>query len=264
MRRSFLTLVAALIPVAVATPAPCTLVGLQYVTDSYVATQTGAEQPEMPPSLGNGLGFLFRQGYVENFDSVTDQMMRWPMRVDHRRSLLDRVTCETFTELIGSIDGKPYALGTRLPVIRDVAAAEIAMIWATTGYRGFDAERYLRAAKSEDWSVIPLAQRDSRKVLETVAKAYLDALLLGKATVEPWGAPCSSCQVGLPEPAVNIANRHTVIDETLGAVAVFCTFGADPNSGRIRTPDVHLFRVEGGKVRYVHAITHLPNSVVSG
>lgn len=260
-----LTLVGVLIQVAVSAPAPCTLGGLQYVTDSYVATQIGAEQPEMPPSLARGPLVLFNQGYVENFDSVTDRMIRWPMRLDHIRSLLDPVNCETFTELIGSIDGMPYALGTRLHVVSNVAASEIEMMWATSGYNGFDAERFLRAATSEDWRPIPMAQRDSRKVLEATANAYLDALLLGRATVEPWGALCSrtapegTCQVGLPVPAVNIANRHFVIDETLGAVAVFCTFGADPKSGRIRTPDAHLFRVEGGKVCYVHAITHLPN-----
>jgi hypothetical protein len=56
---------------------------------------------------------------------------------------------------------------------------------------------------------------------------------------------------------VNIANRHFVVDETIGSVAAFCTFGAGSANGGSGAPDTHLFRVENGKLRYVHTLTHL-------
>jgi hypothetical protein len=56
---------------------------------------------------------------------------------------------------------------------------------------------------------------------------------------------------------VNIANRRFIVDETLGTVAVFCTFGAGNATGGSGAPDTHLFRVESGKLRYVHTLTHL-------
>ena len=102
------------------------------------------------------------------------------------------------------------------------------------------------------------------------ANAYLDAFLEGKGDLVPWGYPCNrteggmhtgtgakddSCQVGVPS-GVNIANRHFVVDETIGAVVAFCTFGAGgPTSSG--SADTHLFRIEGGKLRYVHTLTHL-------
>ena len=88
----------------------------------------------------------------------------------------------------------------------------------------------------------------------------------------PWGYPCNRteggactpaegaaddcCDVGVPS-GVNIANRHFVVDETIGAVVAFCTFGAGNAAGGSGAPDTHLFRVENGKLRYVHTMTHL-------
>jgi hypothetical protein len=48
---------------------------------------------------------------------------------------------------------------------------------------------------------------------------------------------------------VKLVNRKYVVDETLGAVAVFLTFGQN------ELPDIHTFRIEKGKLRYVHTIT---------
>ncbi|MGA8013500.1 MAG: hypothetical protein WB949_13805, partial [Candidatus Acidiferrales bacterium] len=46
--------------------------------------------------------------------------------------------------------------------------------------------------------------------------------------------------------------RRFVVDETIGAVVAFCTFGVGG------LPDTHLFRIEKGKLRYVHTLTHVP------
>lgn len=58
-----------------------------------------------------------------------------------------------------------------------------------------------------------------------------------------------SCAVGVPS-GVPLTKRRYVIDEVVGAVDVLLEFG---KSG---WPDSHLFRVEGGKLRYVHTLTH--------
>jgi hypothetical protein len=148
------------------------------------------------------------------------------------------------------------------------------MLWTTTGYWLFNADNYLKYSSAEDWGTIAEGKRDSRAVLESAANAYLDAFLEGKGDLVPWGYPCQrteggmhtgkgapddTCQVGVPS-GVNIANRHFVVDDTIGAVVAFCTFGAGGPNGGSGAPDTHLFRVENGKLRYVHTLTHLLQS----
>jgi len=233
----------------------CTREALKATADLYIAAQThGYER------LKQG----HRMSYVENFDTTNrSRLIDKPLKIDQHLSLLDTARCETYTEGLVSDRADPYALGTQLRLDERGLVAEIDTIWSAPGYRGFDIDGYVKNSSAEDWGAIPEAARDARATLESAANAYLDALLAGKADVMPWGFPCDrtaadgSCQVGVPTGTVNIANRHFVVDETMGAVAVLCTFGVDPASGRIRTPDAHLFRVENGKVRFVHALTHL-------
>lgn len=265
---------ALLAPVSGYAQTSCSRESLKSIADLYVDAQTagfGRPSPIERPQDGAmvarrnlaGLPVFLRVGYVENFDMISGgRLVDKPLQISKHRSLLDAATCETFTEAIVSDPNAPYALGTRLRFSRG-AVTEIETTWTTKGYWGFDVDTYLKATSTENWGDIPEDKRDTRKVLQKVADSYLDALILGKADVEPWGLSCKrtaadgSCQVGVPIPIVNITNRHYVIDETIGAIAVICTFGVDPASGRIRTPDAHVFRVEGGKVRFVHALMHL-------
>ncbi|HSP66194.1 MAG TPA: hypothetical protein VLN48_00615 [Bryobacteraceae bacterium] len=242
----------------------CTRDGLKAATDLYIAAQTKGDISGLP--LATGLG------YVENFKTmnINEGLIKTAMKIDHHRSLLDTSTCQTFTEVIVSDKASPYALGTRLRVNHGLIA-EIEMLWTTTGYWLFNADNYLKFSSSEDWGVIPAARRDTRATLVSAANAYLDAFLEGKMDLVPWGFPCNrteggmhtgkgapedSCQVGVPS-GVNIANRHFVVDETIGAVVAFCTFGAGSATGGSGAPDTHLFRVENGKLRFVHTLTHL-------
>ena len=192
------------------------------------------------------------------------------MMVDHQRSLIDTSTCQTFTELIVTNKEKPYVLGARLRVNRD-KIAEIEILWTTTGYWLFNADAYLKYSSMENWDPIPAGKRDTRDTLVGAANAYLDAFLEGKIDLVPWGFPCQrteggaytgkgspsdSCEVGVPS-GVNIANRRFVVDEVTGTVVVFCTFGAGGPNGGSGSADTHLFRIENGKLRYVHTLTHL-------
>jgi hypothetical protein len=242
----------------------CTREGLRAATELYIAAQTKGDISGLP--LAKGLG------YVENFKpvSIDEGVIKKPMKIDHQRSLLDTATCQTFTEVIVTDKANPYVLGTRMRVNHGLIA-EIEMLWTTTGYWGFNADNYMKYSSDEDWDTIPAGKRDTRDTLEGAASAYLDAFLEQKKDLVPWGHPCErteggmhigtgaptdSCDVGVPS-GVNIANRHYVVDETIGSVVAFCTFGAGGPNGGSGAPDVHLFRVENGKLRYVHTMTHL-------
>jgi hypothetical protein len=256
--------IALLAPTAAFAQISCSREGLQRAVDLYVAAQTKGDTSGMP--LAAGLGYMENAAPAD----MNNGVIKTPMKIDHHRSLLDRDTCQTFTEVIVTNKEKPYVLGTRLRVNHD-KIAEIEILWTTTSYWLFNADAYLKYSATENWSIIPADKRDTRGTLVSAANAYLDAFLEQKKDLVPWGYPCNrteggahtgngsptdSCDVGVPS-GVNIANRRFVVDETIGSVVVFCTFGAGNAAGGSGAPDTHLFRVENGKLRYVHTLTHL-------
>jgi hypothetical protein len=251
-------------PAAASAQISCVRGGLQNAVDLYIEAQTNGDAARLP--LAQGLG------YVENEKPIAlaDGIINKALTIDHHFSLLDEASCQTFTEVIVTSEAEPYVLGTRMRINHD-RVAEIEIVWTTTGYWLFNANNYLRYSSSEDWGPIAPEQRDSRGTLVSAANAYLDAFLEGKIDLVPWGFPCErieggaytgtgspddSCEVGVPS-GVNIANRRFVVDEVIGAVVAYCTFGAGGPNGGSGAPDTHLFRVENGKLRYVHTLTHL-------
>lgn len=249
----------------------CTRGGLQRAADLYIEAQKKGDLSGLP--LAKGVG------YWENIApaDITKGIVTKAMKIDHTRSFLDTDTCQTFTEVIVTDKAAPYVLGTRLRVNHD-KIAEVETLWTTTGYWLFNADNYLKYSSTEKWDPIPAERRDSRGTLVAAANAYLDAFLEQKIDLVPWGFPCQrveggmytgkglptdSCEVGVPG-GVNIANRRFVVDEVLGTVLVFCTFGAGSPTGGSGAPDSHLFRVENGKLRYVHTLTHLLQSAFRG
>lgn len=262
---------ALLTPAASYAQISCSREGLKAATDLYIAAQTKGDTAGLP--LANGLS------YVENFKSMNigEGLIKKAMKIDHHRSLLDTSTCQTFTEVIVTNKAEPYVLGTRLR-INHALIAEIEMVWTTTGYWLFNADAYLKYSSTEDWGTIPAAQRDSRATLVAAANAYLDAFLEGKGDLVPWGYPCQrteggaytgkgkaddTCQAGVPS-GVNIVNRHFVVDETIGSIVAYCTFGAGTPGGGSGSADTHLFRVEKGKLRFAHTLTHLLQANFNG
>jgi hypothetical protein len=255
---------ALLVPAIGSAQISCARGGLQRAVDLYIAAQTKGDTSGLP--LAQGLGY-FENAAVADIDNG---LIRKALKIDHHRSLLDTATCQTFTEVIVTDKANPYVLGTRLRVNHD-KIAEIEIVWTTTGYWLFNADNYLKYSSTESWDPIPADKRDSRDTLVAAGNAYLDAFLEGKIDLVPWGFPCvrteggmytgkgspsDSCEVGVPS-GVNIANRRFVVDEVIGSVVAFCTFGAGGPSGGSGSADTHLFRVENGKLRYVHTLTHL-------
>jgi hypothetical protein len=259
-----------LIPLIGYAEVSCTRGGLQDAVDLYIEAQTKGDLSILP--LANGVG------YLENISpaNINEGLVSKPLKIRHHFSLFDVDSCQTFTEVIVTDKENPYVIGTRMRINHN-KIAEVETLWTTTGYWLFDADSYLNHSSTEDWGPIPAEKRDSRGTLVAAATAYLDAFLEGKIDLVPWGFPCvrteggaytgtgspnDSCEVGVPA-GVNIANRRFVVDEVKGSVVVYCTFGAGgPTSSG--APDSHLFRVENGKLRYVHTLTHLKMSDYQG
>jgi hypothetical protein len=250
---------ALLAPAASFAQVACTRAGLEAATDLYIAAQGKGDPSGMP--LAMGLAYIENQKVVP----IASGVIQKPMKIDHHRSLIDTATCQTFTEVIVTDKSHPYLIGTRLRVNKD-KIVELESMVTQEGDWLFDADAYLKYSSGEDWGTIPAAKRDTRDTLVAAANAYLDAFLERNLDPVPWGYPCNrteggkghtgkgtskdSCADGVPA-GVNIVARRFIVDETIGSVVVFCTFGVNG------APDSHLFRLENGKLRFVHTLTHL-------
>ncbi|MEI9815184.1 MAG: hypothetical protein WDO18_22170 [Acidobacteriota bacterium] len=260
-----LTSAALLAPATTYAQVACTRPGLQAAADLYAAAQTKGDTAGMPLAMS--------VAYIENnkIMPIAEGIIKKPMKIDHTFSLIDTATCQTFTQVIITDKAAPHVLGTRLRINHGLIA-EIETVWTTTGYWLFNADAYLKYATTENWGPIAEAKRDSRSALESAANSYLDAFLEGKMDLVPWGFPCNrteggahsgkgeatdTCQDGVPS-GVNIVARHYVVDETVGAIVAFCTFGVNGSA------DTHMFRLENGKLRFAHTLTHLLQANFSG
>lgn len=151
-----------------------------------------------------------------------------------------------------------------------VSAWEDTVGW-TDGFafRLFNATGYAYWNSQEKWPVIPESQRDTREVIKAAGDAYFDRFANANAAV-PWGTPCArleggaytggrnlsanTCDLGLPS-TIKVVNRRYVIDQEMGSVVIYVGFPGLDRASEEPTPDSHLFRVEGGKLRYIHTIS---------
>jgi hypothetical protein len=243
----------------------CSREGLQAVAEAYVAAQTAAD----PFKMKMGLWVTYNEQL--ELGTMSTGLLSKPLKVDFHRNLLDTVACKAFSELVVTDPANPYVIGAVVSVGGLGGPDEVSTIDAiyTDKVNGwlFSPANTLKYSKAENWSEIPAAERDSRATLIAAANAYLD-LFNDKTVKVPWGSPCQrlegglytgkgapgtsspedSCNVGVPS-GVKITDRAYVVDDALGAVAVLSHFGSNAS------PDVHTFRVEKGKIRYIHTIT---------
>ncbi|KAK4160599.1 hypothetical protein QBC43DRAFT_325260 [Cladorrhinum sp. PSN259] len=232
----------------------CTREFLQKAADTLVAAQQAGNPSLLSPVSASAV-------YHENFKAATlaSGILKTPLKVDHSRSSLDTTQCATYTEIISATGPKPYVVGVQLFFTEQVISKADVLV-TTTGDWLFNATGTLNWASKENWGTIPEAQRDSRAVIKAAGDAYAD-IFSNKSVVVPWGRPCArleggmytgnggpndKCDVGIPS-GVSLTDRRYVIDETVGAVSIFLSFSG--------IPDSHEFRVEGGKLRFVHTIT---------
>jgi hypothetical protein len=231
----------------------CTRSMLQEAADSYVAAQADGIYSNIKWLSSNVT-------YNENNKTadITKGILSQALTVAHNRSTLDTTQCATYTELIIVDTKNPTVSGTQMRFTGN-NITKIESIITHKGDWAFNATAALTYATPENWGTIPVEKRDSRATIQAAADAYLD--LFNNATVVvPWGNPCArleggmylntgSCNVGVPS-GIPMTNRRYVIDETVGTVDVMLML-----DGAGGMPDSHEYRVEGGKLRYVHTMS---------
>jgi len=251
-----LTLCAVLcVPAISQAQARCTRADLQTAVDSYLAAQAKGGT--------SGLRLASPAKYVEQMEeaAIEKGIIQTPLTIDFHRSLLDVDACETFTEAIATDSRHPYVLGIRLKVASG-RLSEIEAIVTDKDDWLFNADNYLKYSRAEDWSAIPRDARDARDTLIAVANSYEDRFSKASIAV-PFGTPCNrleggvrsgkgtaedSCNAGFPTD-MPITQRRFIVDPDIGAVVALSRFSIN------KLPDSHLFRVEKGKIRFVHTLT---------
>jgi len=246
-------------------PKPCTRESLQARVDAYIDALKKGEPSLMPLAPG--------VKYIENRKETSFEEGIWqePLVVDFHRSLLDTEICETYTEIICATGSHSYVIGTRLKIIGDRIAEVEALVTDEDDWL-FNASNYLKYSSQENWGILPPEMRTSRQTLIRVANAYFNVFKdRSYADEVPWNIPCArleggiytnpenkpdaSCTGGPPlEGSVEITNRRFIVDVDMGTVVGLANFG-DENGW----PDSHIFRLENGKMRYVHTLTVCPN-----
>ena len=247
--RFLVGLVLASAAAAAPTAEACTRDFLKAQAAAYIEAQT-AGKPDGLKAAGAGTT------YTQNFKaaSLASGILATPLKIDFNRSIYDTTQCATFSEVVVTAP-TPYVIGTQMH-FADGALTKMDTIVTAKGDWLFNAANTAKYAQQEAWPEIAEASRDTRAVIQAAGDAYLD-LFNDKSVKVPWGSPCArleggsylqpDCNVGVPSGVKNI-NRRYVIDEVLGTVDIFFDFAGN-------LPDSHEFRVEGGKLRYVHTMT---------
>jgi hypothetical protein len=243
----------------------CARADLQEKVDAYLNALKEGDASQMPLAAG--------AKYIENRKEIPFGTGAWinPIKIDFHRSLLDVEACETYTEIISATGSHQYVIGTRLKVAGDKILEVEALVTDQDDWL-FNADNYLKYSSRETWDILPVGKRSDRQTLIKAANAYFDVFKDPSGANEvPWNIPCArleggmytnpdnkpdaSCTGGPPlEGSVEITNRRFIVDLDMGTVVGLANFG-DENGW----PDSHIFRLEGGKVRYVHTLTVCPN-----
>jgi hypothetical protein len=246
--------------------AECSRATLQKLAETYVKAQRDGKPGLVPLARG--------ASYAENNRAMNigQGVLAEPLKVDFTRSFHDTTQCATFTELVAATDPHPYVIHTRIEATRDGKVSRIESVVTDAGDWVFGAAEHLAVTRGENWGEIPADKRDARAVLQAAADAYLDNWG-DPALPVPQGTPCyrlegrintgtrnptgNACDMGAFPEKLNVTHRRYIIDETIGAVSIFHDFpwidaGLPKDPG---TPASQMFRVEGGKNRYIHEVT---------
>ena len=244
--------------------AECTRAFLKEAADKYTAAIATAGAVATLSTLSENVDYSENDKKI----AIKSGILASGIKCDNTRNTYDTTQCATFTELICPNNPKPYVVASQVRYT-DGKITKIESIITTTGDWLFNAKDTLKYAQAEKWDEIPEAKRDTRAVIQHAGDAYAD-VFSNKSTVVPWGTPCArleggmytgknsptdSCNVGVPS-GVSLTKRRYVIDEVLGTVDLMMSFAS--------LPDSHEFRVEGGKLRYVHTLTVMSGSTRSG
>lgn len=211
--------------------------------------------------------------YLENnkTSSIQSGQPAYPIVIASNRSSLDVTQCKTFTELIVTDSKHPYVIHTQMTLDSDGNVSLMDSLVTDKGDWAFNATGYYYWNSQEKWDPIPEGKRMTREAIKAAGDAYADRCNDTSVQV-PFGTPCArleggaytgrgnlsanTCNIGGLPSHTPLTHRRYVIDEVMGTVDIFLGFtGLDrtrPNEG---TPDSHWFRVEDGKIRYIHTVS---------
>lgn len=243
--------------------ADCSRAFLEGQTSAYLEAQA-AGQASLVSSLASS-----NVSYVENSNAtaISAGVLSHAVKMDFNRSSHDTVQCATFTEIIAATDPHPYVIHTRMVFSGEGGKASlIESVVTDAGDWLFNATGTLELNAPEKWDPIPKEKQDSRAVIQAAGDAYFDRFGNVSVTV-PWGPPCyrlegglraggtlkgDDCEMVWPS-TIHVPYRRYVVDELYGVVDMFIGFpGLDRSQGQAPMPDSHAFRVEGGKIKYLH------------
>ncbi|TGJ88502.1 hypothetical protein E0Z10_g254 [Xylaria hypoxylon] len=247
--------------------AACTREFLKSATDQYLAAQTKGSSSDLAAITASNLTYTENEVKM----SLDRSVLTEPIKMDHNRSILDTVQCATFTEIIAATNIHQYVIGTRIEFNANSKISKIESIVTDRGDWAFNATGYQYWDSLENWDPIPADKQDSREVIQAAGDAYFNRFM-NESVIIPFGVPCSrleggastaplnmtgdSCTAaGLPSTLV-VTNRRYVVDQEMGVVDIFLGFpGLDRSQGTATMPDSHAFRVESGKIRYIHTVS---------
>ncbi|KAF2726983.1 hypothetical protein EJ04DRAFT_517544 [Polyplosphaeria fusca] len=244
----------------------CTRDYLQATVDKYLELQATGQHDRFE-------NLAYTMIYKENnvTKSILNDVPAWPMTIVSNLSILDTTACKTFTEIIATDPDHPYVVGTQLTLDEEGNVSFWDSVVTDKGDWAFNATGYLYWKQQENWDPIPEGKRLSRDALKAAADAYADRCNDASVTV-PFGRPCArleggaytgrgnlsanTCDIGGLPDHTPLTNRKYVIDEVMGTVDIFLGFtGLDRTKPTEGAPDSHLFRVEDGKIRYIHTVS---------
>ncbi|KAI1288930.1 hypothetical protein F5Y03DRAFT_72323 [Xylaria venustula] len=238
----------------------CNRALLQEATTRYIAAQSTG-QPQWLSTLLSENTTLIENNAETSIP--TSLVLNQSLAIAHARHIYDTVACASFSELISLTPTPGYQIGTQLRL--DGSTGKITKIDSIVTRAGdlyFNTTHALHYLLRENWAPIAPRERDSRATIQAAADAYY-AYFSDGSTIVPWGIPCDrleggaymgkglandTCDAGLPPFSVEMRDRRYVIDESVGSVNILSEFG-------ILGPDSHEFRIEKGKIRWIHAMT---------
>jgi len=206
--------------------------------------------------------------------------------VSANRAFYDTTLCKIFAEHVVTNPEHPYVINAQVYVV-DGRVSELDVLVTDKGDFTFNATTYQAIGYSQKWGLIPKSERSTREYLKDAGDAYLEHL--HSRAPFPVRAPCMILSSGYDsskgndtvdacthepykpgDPIQTMHNRRYLIDEvcidwlkmlslliscdqSFGVVNIFTLFtGLDKNLTAALIPDSHLFRLENGKIRYIH------------
>ncbi|TGJ88471.1 hypothetical protein E0Z10_g319 [Xylaria hypoxylon] len=237
----------------------CNRALLQEATSRYIAAQSTGQPQWLSTLLSENVTLIENNAKISIPES---RVLNQSLAIAHARHIYDTVACASFSELVSLTPSPGYQIGTQLRLDADTRKiTKIDSIVTNAGDLYFNTTHTLHYLLREDWAPIAPSDRDSRATIQAAADAYY-AYFSNGSTIVPWGAPCDrleggaymgkglandTCNAGLPPFSVEMRDRRYVVDESVGSVNILSDFG-------ILGPDSHEFRVEKGKIRWIHAM----------